>query len=155
MFQVNATECTDLQGIDDIIERATSKEHIRGIDVEKVTSTLQIREVYNRSSYILWILCIVIILIGLGILWFVWANTNKPYFCSWKLIHPPTSVDDEFNEFNEHGSQREMVELHVIAAETQGGATGTEHGKAEEKAIEKPSPPTVFARRLLLAADDP
>jgi hypothetical protein len=41
-----------------------------------------------------------------------------------------------------------MVELQVKAAETQGGAAGTEQGKAEEETIQKASPPTVLARRL-------
>jgi hypothetical protein len=63
MLQVNVTKAVDLQRIDDIIERAVSREHIRGIDVDRVTSTLQNREVYNRSSYIFWILCVVAILI--------------------------------------------------------------------------------------------
>jgi hypothetical protein len=125
MLQVNSTGPIDLQRIDNFIERTTSRENVRGINLDKVTSTLQDREVYDRSSYMFWILCIVIILAGLGILWFVWANANKPYFCHWKRIHSPTSVD---NELKERGSQKEMLELQVAEAEARDGAADTECG---------------------------
>jgi hypothetical protein len=45
------------------------------------------------------------------------------------------NASTHLRQFNEHGSQREMVELQVKAAQTQGGATGTEQGKAEEETI--------------------
>jgi hypothetical protein len=151
MLQVNSTEPIDLQRIDNIIERATSRENVRGIDLDRVASTLHHREVSDRSSYVTWILSLVIILAGLGILWLVWANANKLYFCHWKRTHSPTSVN---NELNERGSQKEMLELQVVEAGAKDGVAGTEGGGAERKVGEKPSTPTVFARKLLLAADD-
>jgi hypothetical protein len=108
MLQINATTPINLQRIEDIIERATSREHVRGIDLDRVTSTLQNTEVYDRSSYIFWMFYVILIWAGLGILWFVWTNANKPYFCHWKRIHPPTSVDIEFDE---RGYQKEILEL--------------------------------------------
>jgi hypothetical protein len=48
-----------------------------------------------------------------------------------------------------------MVELQDMTAETEKGATGADHENEGKRVRERSSPPTVFARKLLLAADDP
>jgi hypothetical protein len=151
MLQINSTDPIDLQRIDGIIERATSRASVRGFDLDRVTSTLQYREVSNRSSYVIWILSLLLVLAGLGILWLVWGNTIKKYFRHWRRTHSPASLEDDLDE---QGMQKGMLELQVVGAETTVDFTGTEGGGAEKKSREKPSTPTVFARRLLLVADD-
>lgn len=152
MLQVNTTEPIDLQRIDTIIERATSRENVRGIDLDRVTASLQHREVSGRSSYVIWILSLVIVSAGLGILWLVWANATKMYFCHWRRANSQASVGND--DLDDQGIQKGMLELQVMEAAAKEGATEAEGGGAEKKARVKPSTPTVFARRPLLEVDD-
>jgi hypothetical protein len=136
LLQVNSTDPIDVQRVDSIIERATSRASVRGFDLDRVASTLQYREVSDRSSYVIWILSLVLVLAGLGILWLVWGNTAKMYFCHWRRAHSHASVD---NNLDKQGIQKGMLELQVVGTNAKEGVTGTEGGGAEKKAGEKPS----------------
>jgi hypothetical protein len=67
----------NLQHLDEILERATSRSHTQGLAVNKVMNTLSDEEVYQRPTHWSWIIGIAIVFLGFGILWLVWFKLTN------------------------------------------------------------------------------
>jgi len=81
MLQAETRQPVDLQHLDNLVERATSRIATQGIDVSKTIMALRGREVIHPPSSQLWIVGIVVVIAGLGIIWMIWImspGTNYP-----------------------------------------------------------------------------
>ena len=87
LLQTDAIQPVDLHHLDDIVERVTSKGYTRRIDVNKVITALRGREVYHQPSHRTVIVVLMIVLTGLGIVWFIWFIVTGQYYpCEWECV---------------------------------------------------------------------
>jgi hypothetical protein len=104
LLQPDVMQPVELQHLDETAERATSSSCTQSIDVNKIITTLQGKEMYRQPTDWLWIIGVVIVLMVLGILWFVWFKLTDRYFpCIWKRtprLKPPHVITtvQELNE---------------------------------------------------------
>ena len=71
----------DLQRLDDILIRATSRSHVRGAEVNKVIDALQEVDAPRQSLRWLWLVGIAMLLLVIGALWRIWFRLAVKY-CS-------------------------------------------------------------------------
>jgi hypothetical protein len=78
LLQTEVQHAAELPHLNDIVERATSRGHTQGLDVDRVVTALRSETVYHSSTREIWILGIIVALAGLGILCIIWfKGTDK------------------------------------------------------------------------------
>jgi hypothetical protein len=70
LLQPDAMQTVDLQHLDEIMERATTRSLTAGIDVNKMVTTLRGKALYRQPTSWSWVIGIIIVFITLGILCF-------------------------------------------------------------------------------------
>jgi hypothetical protein len=141
LLQTDAQHPVELQHLDDIVERATSRGYTQGLDVSKVVTALRSRGVHHSSSRKTWINGIVIAFAGLGILWLIWfKNANKYCPC---ILRPRRARMTSGQRLNEN-----KVELQVNLERSEENPEVT-----PEQAPGNESQRTVFFRHGQLVAD--
>jgi hypothetical protein len=75
VLQVETKHPAELQHLDDLVARATSRTNAQGIDVSKTIMALRGREVIHPPSSQLWIMSIIVAVAGLGIVWILWITS--------------------------------------------------------------------------------
>ena len=79
LLQMEAQHLMELQHLDDIVERTTSRGYTQGLDVSKVVAALRSRKVYHPPPRRTWTLGVAIALAGLGTLWLIWFKSTTKY----------------------------------------------------------------------------
>ena len=100
MLQAETKQPVDLQHLDNLVERATSRIATQEIDMSKTIMALRGREVIHPPSSQLWIVGIVAVA-GLGIVWIIWImspGTNYP--CIRRLNNKPHVQETGLTESN-------------------------------------------------------
>ena len=148
LLQSAAIQPEDLQQLDGIVERATSRSHLEGVDISRMTAALRVKDANRQSTHWLWIMGIIIIILFLciGIVWFIWFKFSpRQCPCIWKckLQHKQpikTASDQQMNTDN--------IELQVMREASKDKTTETD-------TLQDQGTPTVFVRRGLVATDSP
>jgi len=85
LLQSAAIRPEDLQQLDRIVERATSRSHLEGVDISRMTAALRVKEADCQSTHWSWIMGIIIIFLSIGIMWSLWFKLSTRYCpCTWK-----------------------------------------------------------------------
>jgi len=110
LLQTEVRHSVELQHLDDLVERATSRSYTQGLGVSKTVAVLQNREVDRSPSPRVWILGIVVVLAGLGILWIIWVKSPG---VNYPCIRQPNRAHVEGKELNKSnlGLQVELKEI--------------------------------------------
>lgn len=75
-------EAVDLQRLDDLIERADSRNYTQGIDAAKIFTMLRSEKVAQHTTPWVWPLTVIVVSIGCGALWPIWFTLVK-VCCPW------------------------------------------------------------------------
>ena len=143
LLQTEIRHSTELQHLDDVVERPTSRSSTQGLDMSKPVTVLQSRELYSPLSPVVWILGIVVTRTELGIIriiWFVSPGTN--YTCIRQPNRSQAVTGKEINESN-IGFQLESKRQKESSVDAPGELTGSQ------------LQPAVFVRNGWLQADCP
>jgi len=78
-LQFTAAQPMDFQRLDDILTRATSRSHVRGVEVKKIIDVLQ--DVDKPRHPLPWLrfACMAIIFLVIGALWPIWFRLTVKY----------------------------------------------------------------------------
>jgi len=149
LLQMKDTYPVNLEPLEGIVERVTSRGYTRGIDVSKAMTALRGREVYHQSSNKTLIISCIAMFLGLGFLWFLWFRiTGQCCPFKWKRVKSPRSkhMVDEDQELKADNARLQMQyskgERQVQEA-------------AGDVTPESQTTPTLFSRRGRLEVDHP
>jgi hypothetical protein len=137
----------ELQHLDGLIEHIASKGNARGLDVSRVITVLQGREVYRNSSDKTLIFVVITVFIEVVIIWLIWYRiTGRCWLCKWRCMKqskPSRKVNND-QELKETGTRLQIEQ-------------NSREGEQETAEVEMvyPTTPTVFVRRGHLPADHP
>jgi len=146
LLQSAAIRPEDLQQLDRIVERATSRSHLEGVDISRMTAALRVKEADCQSTHWSWIMGIIIIFLSIGIMWSLWFKLSTRYCpCTWKCkpCHKQPTKTVSAQQMN-----TDNIELQVMKEVSKSRNTEVDTSQEQET-------PTVFVHRALVAADSP
>jgi hypothetical protein len=106
LLQTDAIRPMGLQHLDGLIEGVASKGNARGLNVSRVTTVLQGREVYRNSSDKTLIIVVITVFIEVVIIWLIWYRiTGRCWLC--KQSKPSRNVNND-QELKEIGTRLQI-----------------------------------------------
>ena len=144
LLQSDAIQPVNLQQLDRILEQATSRSYTQGVDVNKIVTTLHGKETERQSTHWLWIIGVVVIFLGVGILWFIWFKLpTRHCLCMWKCPQKPKqpSIMTTTQPLNTHNT-----ELQITREEDTAETTNAEQEASTAEVSRSQVLTTVFVR---------
>ena len=145
VLQFTATQPTDLQRLDDILIRATSRSHVRGAEVNKIIDVLQEADTSRQSLPWLRLVCIAMLFLVIGALWPIWFRLAVKYCpCLKKGMTAPTQHSNSASTQILNECEIELQMMRNRSAEEEPRMARDACGKGEDSR-ESPTP-TAFVR---------